>query len=271
MTDSETYIRSISISQPLMKPAIFSAIQALHLPRGSRGLDAGCGIGIQSLLLSEAVGLEGHVTGIDISPTFLDYGENLIHQAGLSKQISFQKGDVTTLPFENGEFDWVWSSFLVGYSPSLDPLPAIKELARVVKPGGKVAILVWSSEKIIPGYPVLESHLNATFSGIAPFVKSAKPEQHYSRALGWFRQAGLVEVGAKTFAGDAYAPLSHDLRTALLALFIMRWQGVKSELSQEDWAEYQRLCIPDSPDFILNIPDYYAFFTLTLFHGKVAI
>lgn len=61
-----------------------------------------------------------------------------------------------------------------------------------------------------------------------------------------------------------------DVRSALIALFQMRWPGVQSELRPEDWAEYQRLCLPESPDFILDHPDYYAFFTYSMFHGKVA-
>jgi demethylmenaquinone methyltransferase/2-methoxy-6-polyprenyl-1,4-benzoquinol methylase len=80
----------------------------------------------------------------------------------------------------------------------------------------------------------------------------------------------LENPTAQTFVGDAHAPLTDDLRRALQALFQMRWPGVESELSQEDWAEYQRLCLPESPDFILDHPDYYAFFTYSMFHGKVA-
>lgn len=158
----------------------------------------------------------------------------------------------------------------MGYSASLEPLSAVTELARVVKPGGKVAILVWSSEKLLPGHPVLEARLNATSSGIAPFVKGKRPEQHFMRALGWFRDAGLEEPMVRTFAGDAYAPLSDDLRNALIALFEMRWPNVESELTQQEWSEYQRLCLPDSPDFILKRPDYYAFFTCSMFWGRVA-
>jgi demethylmenaquinone methyltransferase/2-methoxy-6-polyprenyl-1,4-benzoquinol methylase len=116
----------------------------------------------------------------------------------------------------------------------------------------------------------LEARLNATSSGIAPFVKWKNPELHFLRALGWFRDAGLEESRARTFAGDAYAPLSDDVRNALIALFQMRWPRVESELAQEDREKYQRLCLPESPDFILNHPDYYAFFTYTMFHGKVA-
>ena len=80
------------------------------------------------------------------------------------------------------------------------------------------------------------------------------------RALAWFRDAGLEEPTA---------PLSDDIRNALMSLFQMLWVEPQSEGTQEDWAEYQRLCQPESPDFILNIPDYYAFFTYSMFHGKV--
>ncbi len=268
-SDTNTYIQRLAVSNPLIEPTLPSAIQALQLPSGSRGLDAGCGIGLQALLLAEAVGHTGNVTGLDLSPEFLLHGEEIVKEAGLSDRISFQEGDVSKLPFYNDTFDWAWSANCIGYAP-LEPLPLVKELARVVKPGGIVAILAWSSEKLLPGYPLLEGRLNATSSGIAPFVKGKRPELHFLRALGWFRDAGLEEPTARTFAGDAYAPLTDDVRNALIALFQMRWPGVESELTPEDREEYQRLCMPESPDFILNHPDYYAFFTYSMFHGKVA-
>lgn len=269
MTDTDTYIQKMEVSNPLIEPTVRSAIQALQLPSGSRGLDAGCGIGLQALLLAETVGPIGYVTGLDISPEFLLHAEKIVKKSGLSEHISFQKGDVSKLPFADDTFDWAWSSSCVGYAASPEPLPSLKELARVVKPGGNVAIFAWSSESLLPGYPLLEARLNATSSGVAPFVKGKKPELHFLRALGWFRDAGLVEPTVRTFTGDAYAPLTDDLRYALIALFDMRWPGVEPELTQEDCAEYRRLCLPESPDFILNHPDYYAFFTCSMFHGKV--
>jgi demethylmenaquinone methyltransferase/2-methoxy-6-polyprenyl-1,4-benzoquinol methylase len=48
----------------------------------------------------------------------------------------------------------------------------------------------------------------------------------------------------------------------------MRWPGVEPELAAEDLAEFQRLCRPISDDFILDHPDYYAFFTYSMFHGR---
>ncbi len=232
-------------------------------------MDAGCGIGLQAALLAEAVGPAGHITGLDISPEFLLHAEATVNRLGLSEQIAFRAGDVRQLPFDDDTFDWAWSSDCVGYAP-LEPLPLIKELGRVVKPGGSVAILAWSSETLLPGYPALEARLDATSAGIAPFVKGKKPTLHFLRALGWFREAGLKEAAAQTLVGDAFAPLSDPIRHALIALFEMRWPGVESELAPEDRAEYRRLCLPESPDFILNHPDYYAFFTCTLFHGQVA-
>jgi demethylmenaquinone methyltransferase/2-methoxy-6-polyprenyl-1,4-benzoquinol methylase len=256
------------VSNPLREPVLRSANQALELPLGSRGLDAGCGIGLQALLLAEAVGPSGHVTGLDLSPGHLRHAEGVVEEAGLSERISFQEGDVNKIPFDDDTFDWAWSVDCVGYAP-MEPLRPLKELARVVRPGGTVALLAWSSEKLLPGYPQLEARLGATSSGIAPFVQGKKPELHFSRALGWFRGAGLEEPMARTFAGTVHAPLTTELRKALMALFEMRWPGVESELTHGDRAEYRRLCLPESPDLILDHPDYYAFFTYSMFHGRV--
>jgi SAM-dependent methyltransferase len=176
---------------------------------------------------------------------------------------------VRRLPFGDGVFDWAWSSCCVGYSAALPPLPTLKELARVIRPGGTVAILVWSSENLLPGYPLLEARLKATAAGLAPFTRGNRPESHSLRALGWFRAAGLGACTVRTFVGGAHAPLSNDLRKALLALLEMRWPDVEAELAPEDGSAYQRLCRPASPDFILDHPDYYAFFTCSMFFGKV--
>ena len=269
MSDMNHSVQLAHLFNRLRKPILRSAIQALRFPSGSRGLDAGCGAGLQALLLAEAVGPAGHVTGLDLSPELLACAEDMVKKAGLSKRISFREGDVNDLPFEDDIFDWAWSVDLVGYAP-IEPLPLVQELARVVKPGGSVAILAWSSENLLPGHPLLEARLKATSAGIAPFVEGKKPESHFLRALGWFREAGLEEPTAHTFVGDIHAPLTDDLRSALTALFQMRWPGVEPELAQEDWAEVQRLCLPGSPDFFLDHPDYYAFFTYSMFQGKVA-
>jgi ubiquinone/menaquinone biosynthesis C-methylase UbiE len=188
MTDTNAYIKSSLDFQPLFEPIVRSAIQTLQLPPGSHGLDAGCGIGLQAVLLADSIKPNGHTTGLDISPIFLSYGETLVNKAGLTEQITFKKGDVSKPPFDDDTFDWAWSSCCVGYALAIEPLQTLKELVRVVKPGGSVALLAWTSENLIPGHPVLEAHLNATSSGIAPFIRGTRPDRHFLRALGWFHE-----------------------------------------------------------------------------------
>ena len=89
------------------------------------------------------------------------------------------------------------------------------------------------------------------------------------RAPGFMQRSGLSDIQGRTFVGEVQAPLSEEMREAITLLIDMRWPGAESELSADDRAQFQRLCQPQSPDFILNLPDYYAFFTETLFYGKV--
>ncbi|MBN1164038.1 MAG: class I SAM-dependent methyltransferase [Candidatus Krumholzibacteriota bacterium] len=268
MTDTDTYIRKLIESNPLREPLLRSVVKSLGLPRGSRGLDAGCGIGLPTLLLAEAIGAAGHVTGLDRSAVFLRYAEKVVEESGLLERISLREGDLGRLPFEENSFDWVWSVDCVGY-PVGDLLPLLRELARVVKPGGTVAILGWSSQCLLPGYPLLEARLNATCSGIIPLVGGCRPESHFLRAGGQFQRADLESVEAVTFVHGVQAPLSDQIREALLSLLDMLWGEKQPEVAPNDWAEYQRLSSPQSPQCILNLSDYYGFFTYSMFRGRV--
>ncbi len=266
--DTKTYMQTLVAANPPRVSIIRDAIKTLRLPSGSSGLDAGCGVGLQCLQLAEAVGSDGHVTGVDVTPEFLERGREIVKEAGLSEQISFKEGDVANLPFDDNSFDWVWSSDCVGYGP-WEPLPLLQELARVVKPGGIVAFAAWSSERLLPGYPVLEAKLGTTSVGLAPFVPGKDPNKHFLRALGWFRELGFGEPKAEVFSQSICAPADDEMRNALIYLFESRWHEVESELEPKDRAEFQRICNPQSPDFILDHPDYYGFFTYSLFWGKV--
>jgi cyclopropane fatty-acyl-phospholipid synthase-like methyltransferase len=83
--DTASYMRSLSAANPLRESSLRAAIDTLSLPPGSRGLDAGCGIGLQCLLLAEAVGPTGHITGLDVSTEFLDRGQEIVKEAALSE------------------------------------------------------------------------------------------------------------------------------------------------------------------------------------------
>jgi demethylmenaquinone methyltransferase/2-methoxy-6-polyprenyl-1,4-benzoquinol methylase len=260
----------------LREPIIRAAIRKLDLPVGSHGLDAGCAIGLITQLLASAISPGGQVTGLDLSSQYLDYARARINELNLPQGIAFRKGDVNQLPFDDGSFDWAWSMDTLWPGPkemgcpSEDPFSMVRELARVVKPGGTLAILFWTSQKLLPGYPLLEARLSTTSQATAPFRPGMTPDQHVLRGLAWLREVDLVDLEAHTFVANVVAPLDGRIRDALIFTFPMFWGGVEQEVSKEDWAEYNRLCQPESPDFIVDDPDYYAFHTYTMFQGRVA-
>ncbi len=269
MSNAEKYLERLELSNILRQSLIRNIVGTLQLHPGSKGLDAGCGTGFYTLMLAEAVGARGHVTGIDIEEKFLAKGRSSASNSGLTERVSFVKSDVSKLPFDGNLFDWAFSMDLVGY-PEIDPVLLLKELARAVKPGGTIYILNWSSQMLLPGYPVLEARLNATSAGIAPFDAKMNPELHCMCALEWFKQAGLNETGVQTFVSDIINPsLNQEIRKAVVDLLQMRWGENNGELPEDDQLAYQRLCSEDSPDFILNKSWYYGFFTYSLFWGKV--
>lgn len=269
MSGTSSYIEKLLLSHRMTEPVVREAIEWLDLPKDSRGLDAGCGIGLHIPIMLKAVGEVGHVTGLDISREFLDYGEKILKDGGLDGRFSLKEGSVEKLPFDDDDFDWAWSCNLVGYYSGHEPVPALRELARVVRSGGKVAVIFWSSQQLLPGHPRLEAKLNATSAGIAPFNPGMDPKSHSLRGLGWFKDAGLKSVSVKTFVGEVRAPLDDIMKDAMASLFDMRWGGAKPEIGDELWEEYLNLTEPESPDFILNIDGYYAFFTYTMFTGVV--
>jgi len=214
MDDPNTLILRLLEGNALREKVICSAIQALELPEGSHGLDAGCGIGLPALTLAKAIGADGRITGLDTAPELLAFGEEAVKQAGLSDQIQFREGDVNSIPFDEDSFNWAWSADCIGY-PAWENPSILKELMRVVRPGGNIFILAWSSQQILPGYALLEARLNATCSGYLPFLKDKNPEQHFLRASRWFQEAGLKEINAQTFVGELQAPLGEDERVSL--------------------------------------------------------
>jgi SAM-dependent methyltransferase len=266
--DPASYMEKLYQSDPLQDPLMRRIVRSIGFSEGSRGLDAGCGVGLQVPPLAEAVGPQGHVTGLDILPQFLEEAGRNIARWKLEKQVSLVQGDIYELPFREQEFDWVWSASCACYAMDR-PLDLLEEFRRILKPDGLLAIVIWSGQQLLPGYPRLEAALNATAPGIAPFTAGDQPARHFLRLSGWMGKAGFEEATAQPFTGGACAPLDEPIRDALLALIRMRWLEADKELSRADRRLYRRITDPSSPDFILGQPDYYGFYTYTLFRAKV--
>lgn len=89
-----------------------------------------------------------HITGVDISAGMLKVGGEKIDKKGLSERIALQLGDSEQLPFEDNSFDTITVAFGVRNFENLEA--GLKEMLRVVKPGGKVVVLEFSQPTGFP-------------------------------------------------------------------------------------------------------------------------
>ncbi len=250
------------------EPLLREIIDFAAFPAGSTGLDAGCGIGSITQLLAEKVGKRGKVTGLDFSPEFIEYARRN------NPEIEFKEGNINKLPFSNETFDWIWSADTVWPGPkelgcpAENPLPILREYRRVIRPGGSIVVLFWSSQKLLPGYPQLEARLNTTSSATAPFQPTIMdPLFHIFNCRYWLSEVGFKDIRARTFLSDINAPLHDNDKRAILILCDMFWGASQSEISEEDWQLFTTLTDPESENFILHNQYYYGFFTYTVFKG----
>jgi demethylmenaquinone methyltransferase/2-methoxy-6-polyprenyl-1,4-benzoquinol methylase len=104
---------------------------------GDHVLDCATGTGDLALAFKRKVGPSGRVVGTDFCPEMLRSAPDKASQAGLS--VEFQVADAMALPFADGSFEV--SSISFGIRNVDDPVKCLKEMARVVKPGGRVVVL----------------------------------------------------------------------------------------------------------------------------------
>ncbi|MCL5110596.1 MAG: methyltransferase domain-containing protein [Chloroflexi bacterium] len=263
-----TYAQKLELAGRVTAPALRQVIGALALSPGSRGLDAGCGTGQHAPWLAAAVGPTGSVVGLDVSADNL----NAANHAEPRRQCCFVQGDLLRLPFAERAFDWLWCADTFWPAAVLsDPVAALKDLSRVVRPGGSIALAYWSSQMLLPGYPGLEARLNAAFTTAVPYLGEVPPQHHFLRASGWLRAAGLRALQPRTFLAELQAPLAPNLRAGLAYCLEMLWGQLRGRISGSDWEEYHRLCDAESESFIGDLSDYYGFVGYTLFRGVVRV
>jgi arsenite methyltransferase len=110
--------------------------QLLDVKPGMTALDIGCGPGLTSLALAQAVGNAGHVDAIDIAPPMLQLAAR---RCSALSQVKFHQADVLQLPFVNASFDVALATQVYEYVADIDN--ALHELARVMKPGAQVLLV----------------------------------------------------------------------------------------------------------------------------------
>ncbi|MEU6097126.1 class I SAM-dependent methyltransferase [Streptomyces sp. NPDC047079] len=142
MSDDHTHVQAFFTARaaawdtrfPDDGPAYAAAVAALGLHEGDRVLDAGCGTGRALPPLRAAVGPSGVVLGADLTPAMLEAAT----AAGRDRDGRLLLADVAALPLRTESLDAVFAAGLIAHLP--DPGGNLRELARVVRPGGLLAL-----------------------------------------------------------------------------------------------------------------------------------
>ena len=207
MTDSERGQVSASaaeVYEEFFVPALFTEwppllAEAANIRPSHRVLDVACGTGVVTRAVAELLDEEGTVVGVDINDGMLDVARRR------SPHIEWHSGPAEALPFEDESFDAVVCQF--GLMFFEDPAAALREMVRVVRPGGRVAVAVWDVLDSVPGYATVTELLQTMFGDEAANAMRAPFVLGDLEALrSTFQRAGIADVEICTHAGTARFP-----------------------------------------------------------------
>jgi ubiquinone/menaquinone biosynthesis C-methylase UbiE len=133
-------------------------IDRLSLRSGDRVLDVCCGTGASAIPAAVCVGPTGHVLGIDLAESLLQLARHKSQQQGL-ENIEFRYGDFENLGLLSASFDTVVCVFGIFFVP--DMIAAIRELWRMVRPDGKLAITSWGAQVFEPATQIFWEAIEA--------------------------------------------------------------------------------------------------------------
>jgi SAM-dependent methyltransferase len=139
---SSPYVHGYSAKEhQRLQDQAFTLVNLLHgdtaFPQGSRVLEAGCGVGAQTVTLARN-SPDAQITAVDVSATSLAAAARAVHDAGLPN-VTLQHADIFNLPFGPATFDHVFLCFVLEHLAQ--PVEALLALKRVLKPGGTITVI----------------------------------------------------------------------------------------------------------------------------------
>ena len=206
-------------------PAVIrQVLEEAHLQPGETVLDVGCGSGVLDRWLARRTRMANRIVAVDIHRTLLREAAALARKEGLGDIIEFREGNAESLPFPDHHFDVVMTATVMEL---LDADRMLHELIRVVRPGGRVVVVVRAVDMPsfvnLPLRPALKARVEALPNGTATPRGCADASLYRC-----FREAGLSDIRIlpqlATYDG-AKAPDFHE--------------RVRAALSPEEYHEWQ--------------------------------
>lgn len=186
-------------------------MERMNVKAGSKALDVCCGTADWTISMAQSVGSQGDVTGLDFSNAMLS---SAAPKTDKYPNITLVQGNAMQLPFEDNTFDYVTIGFGLRNVPDYET--ALKEMFRVVKPGGIVACLE-TSQSEIPGYrqlfrlyfnyimPVFGKLFAKSYNEYSWLQESADEFPGREELAQLFKSAGFTRVDYRPYSGGVAA------------------------------------------------------------------
>ncbi len=117
------------------------ALRRANIQAGQRVLDVACGTGRGTVGLAQAIGANGRVDALDLTDAMLEQARAKFEKLGLADRVYFKQGDARELPYSAETFDVVYNGYMFDLIPLDGFAPILKEMARVLKPNGKLVLV----------------------------------------------------------------------------------------------------------------------------------
>ena len=181
---------------------------------GDRVLDLAGGTGDIAALMSKRVGGSGQVVLTDINEAMLDVGRRRLDDKGIVHNVTYALVNAETLPFGEGEFDAVTIAF--GLRNVTDKDAALREMHRVLKPGGRALILEFSEVQpellkkaydtwsfgVLPVLGKLVANDEESYRYLAESIRKHPPQEELAEMM---REAGFSQVNYRNLTGGIVA------------------------------------------------------------------
>jgi demethylmenaquinone methyltransferase/2-methoxy-6-polyprenyl-1,4-benzoquinol methylase/phosphoethanolamine N-methyltransferase len=173
--DAATWLISFGGVTELRK----TTVRVAQLQAGEAVLDVGCGTGDLTLRAARRVGVEGRAVGIDASPEMIAVSRRKAAKKGA--KVDFRVAPIEALPFDDGEFDVVLSSYMLHHLPDDLKDQGLAEVRRVLKPGGRFVAV-----DLRPG--------KGAMGALAGLMGHRLPDDYGDQLMAKMRAAGFAGV-----------------------------------------------------------------------------